>query len=137
MRSIISLINKKKVCWKEVLHLQGWGLCRRSVGIGHNFRRARVFPACLFFVTSFFYFCMPSQADPSQRCNGGQLWSPVEKNQKDGEQRCHGGRDEAYGSSALHRVLLERRNADRKCQNATQKCSMRAHVCVCVSKTSG
>lgn len=51
---------------------------------------------------------MLSQVDPGQRRKGSQLGSPVEKNEKDAEQRRHGRRDETRGSSALHRVFLER-----------------------------
>lgn len=73
---------------------------------------------------------MLSQADPGQRRKGGRLGSPVEKNKKDAEQRRGGGRDETRGSSALHRVFLERSGGDahRKCQNAAQKPGERACV---------
>lgn len=99
------------------------GLCRPSLGIGHNLiGRGGLFFllvffhfACvcgLFFFFSF-YFCMLNQVDPGRCVNEeggrGQLWSPMEEDEEDAEERRHGGRDEMHSSSALHGVLLEGR----------------------------
>lgn len=75
---------------------------------------------------------MLSQADPGQRRQGGQLGSPVEKNEKDSKQRRRGGRDKTRSSSALHRVFLERRGEMHTGSVRIQhKSPVSVRTCVC------
>lgn len=75
---------------------------------------------------------MLSQAKPGQRRQGGQLGSPVEKNEEDGEQRRHGGRDQRCGASTLHGVFLERsgEHIQEVSENSTKARRACARACV-------
>lgn len=129
----------KRCAGRRCCTFRGGGLCRRSLGIGHNFIGARVCSCSFLFCDFFLLF---SHAEPSRSGPTSSGW-PARvtcREEREGLQTAsprRKGRDTRLLRTPSRFPREERGNAYRKCQNTAQKPGERAHVRVCVSETSG